>query len=139
MSDDLVAFIEARMRAEEAEALAATPGPWRYNPDKMWNLPGLHFAEEFIGAGPLDTPICVAATGPADHPQSMADARFIARHDPARVLRDIAAKRKAVTTHRWHGPDGCEEDRFCPLLTAMASVWSDHPGFQPEWLIEENG
>lgn len=62
-----------------------------------------------------------------------AAAGHIVRHDPARVLREVEAKRKAIETHRWHGPDGCAEDQFCPLLTSMAAVWADHPDYQAEW------
>lgn len=157
MSDDLVAFIEARLRAEEAEALAATPGPWRYNPGKQWFTiedkavrdaaarAGAQ-GEEFVGAGPLDATIGVAATGPADHPQSMADARLIARHDPARVLRDVAAKRRLLEEYREaqayytanrSAPAG-EVQGLWTAVQLLAQPYSDHPGFQPEWLIEEN-
>lgn len=84
-------------------ARAATPGPWRYNPEKAWHLPTdlplRRNGEEFVGAGPVDAMICIAATGPADHPQSVADARYIAAADPATVLAllaDLDAAREAL-------------------------------------------
>lgn len=162
MSDDLVAFIEARLRDEEAEALAATPGPWRYNPGKQWlqiENKALRDAaaragvqgEEFVGAGPLDATVGVAATGPADHPQSMADARFIARHDPSRVLRELAAKRAilaryvdALDVHS-ESESRATDDRYSwgwatwyvealgPVVRQLALPYSDHPDFRPEW------
>jgi hypothetical protein len=54
--------------------------------------------EEFVGAGELVT-VCVAATGPADDPQSMADARHIALWDPQAVLQLVAAIRKIIQLH----------------------------------------
>lgn len=101
---DLAERILAAIAAKETTARAAIPGPWRYNPAKEWHspeelakrpylrLPG----EEFVGAGPLDATIGVAATGPADDPQSMADAAFIADNGPDIVLRHCAGDRELV-------------------------------------------
>jgi hypothetical protein len=97
----------------DALAAAAMPGPWRYNPRKQWHvpedLPRRRNGEEFVGAGPLDATVCVAATGPADEPQSMADARYIAAMNPtvgraiAAWLRDTAG----IAERMWeqHGAD----------------------------------
>lgn len=62
----------------------------------------------------------------------------IARHDPVRVLRDVAAKRVLVdhaeqvlleTTHRFH-----PAYRFAVhLLHTLGAVYADHPDYQPEW------
>lgn len=102
MSNPLV-WVRAEMDAAEAEALAATAGPWWYNPGKQWLDPeaferyDLAKGEEFVGyGGPSPFVGAVAATGPASNPQSMADAAFIARHDPAAVLRRIAADRALI-------------------------------------------
>jgi hypothetical protein len=84
--------LEAAIKERLAVAQAATPGPWRYNPSKAWHspedLPTRRNGEEFVGAGPLDATVGVAATGPADEPQSMADATFIAANGPDRIIRD---------------------------------------------------
>jgi hypothetical protein len=112
---DLVEFLEQRIREDEQLARMATPGPWRYNPGKQWftDLDKLRAAragipmsggEEFVGAGPDDgdnaTTIGVAATGPADDPQSMTNADFIARWDPARVLAECEARRFIINMHQ---------------------------------------
>lgn len=101
---DLAEKILAAITAKEAKAHAAFPGPWRYNPAKEWHspeelakrpylrLPG----EEFVGAGAIDATIGVAATGPANNPQSMADAAFIADNGPDGALRRCAADREIV-------------------------------------------
>lgn len=143
--DDLVAFVEARLAEDEAAAEGVTAGPWRYNPDKMWNLPGQHFGEEFIAAGPLDRPICVAATGDADDPQSMTDAAFIARHDPARVLREVEAKRRLLKEYREaqayytanrSAPAG-EVQGLWTAVQLLAAPFADHADFRTDWDTEE--
>jgi hypothetical protein len=152
--DALVAFLRQQLDTDERLARAATPGPWRYNPNKQWHAPE-HLAartqgEEFVGAGPLDATIGVAATGPADHPQSMVDALHIAEHDPARVLRQAAAMRRIVdrcaeilNAHRFsfvrQAPDahcGCGQDELDwaeATLRDLVSVFSDRDGYRESW------
>lgn len=99
-------FLKARLDEEEQVARAATAGPWLYNPGKMW-LEGEAFesfdrskGEEYVAhGGPSPFTGCIAATGPAGHSQSMADAAFIARHDPARALAEVEAKRQRIKTY----------------------------------------
>lgn len=75
-------------------------------------------------------------------------------HDPARVLRDVEAKRRIVERHdrdpQWADSpsmrDGCkgcgyegpmESPRFdvdeCPELRDLASVYADHPDYKERW------
>jgi hypothetical protein len=104
------ARVRADLRLQTAKATllplvnAATEGGWWYDPEKMWNDPGLHFGEEFVAAGPVGRPVCVAGTGPADDPQSMADAAYIACLDPE-VGRAITGVLNEAfeTVHQEHG------------------------------------
>jgi hypothetical protein len=161
MNDDqtarIVAFIAERLNDDQRMADAATPGPWRYNPAKQWldepdkarrdllALVGVQ-GEEFVGAGPAGKPIGVAATGPADDPQSMADAAHIARHDPDRVLRGVEAKRAILD--RYAG--ACAEVRSFvtaerrtaariaqfeleAVVHLLALAWAAHPDYDPAW------
>jgi hypothetical protein len=152
---DLVTFLRARLDEREAAAKAAFPGPWRYNPDKQWHLPddypSRRNGEEFVAAGPLDAATCVAATGPADHPQSMADATFIVLNDPQFVLADVAAKRRIVDAHadpkHYCAPGPIDraghtwyeagEKRWadipCLHLRLLAAPYASHPDCRPEW------
>ena len=75
----------------------------------------------------------------------------LARHDPARVLREAAAKRKIVAEHsplHWHpdSPLRCRRctsvtidgkmaklEWPCPTVRALAAVWSDHEDYDPAW------
>ena len=86
------------------------------------------------------------------------DGEHIARHDPARVLREVAAKRRVLARHRspaegeWRPGDfdrycvGCQVDidtgvpytddiNDCPELCDMASVYADRPGCKEEWKL----
>lgn len=64
----------------------------------------------------------------------------IARHDPARVLRDIAAKRDviAAASKVLEAPVNGElpdAPRLAEqVLCALAGAYSDHDDFDPEWL-----
>lgn len=67
----------------------------------------------------------------------------IAHHNPARVLREVAAKRRVLGRHVPHrlGADyaWCEWCRPqvevwpCPDLLDLAAVWADHPDYRQEW------
>lgn len=63
-------------------------------------------------------------------------ARHIARHDPARVLAEVEAKRQIVEHHG--EPHECPEydvawDSPCPTLRHLAAVYADHPDYREEW------
>lgn len=80
--------------------------------------------------------------------------RHIARHDPARVLREVAAKRRVLERH---SPvdmlgalycDGCptDEDGYhgyklsdCPELQNLAFIWNEHEDWDPRWCPHVEG
>ena len=119
----IVEFLTARLAEDEQDAVAATVGPWRHSPDKHWRKPGTTWFEEAVFAGPAgDGATCVAGTGETDDPQSMADARHIARHDPARVLREVEAKRRILDFHS--GPHSCgSSDHFNEPIPPALPLW----------------
>lgn len=72
----------------------------------------------------------------------------IARHDPARVLREVAAKRRileladeascwdmTVDTDRRVGSRDTTEEPYIGdlILRQLAQAYNDHPDFNPEW------
>lgn len=69
--DPLVAFFTARLDEEETTAKAAAGGPW-------------------TGSGPY---VGAAGAGIIMQARHSEDAAHVARHDPARVLRDVEADR----------------------------------------------
>lgn len=152
--DDPVQFIRDRLAEEEKIARAATPGPWRYNRGKQW-LDGEAFERydlakgmEFVGhGGPHPFVGCVAATGPADHPQSMADAFFISHHDPTRVLAELDIQRRLAELHEPADTETSEEPVCmtcddlrgiepaypCRTLRLLALPYADHPDYRDTW------
>lgn len=148
--DELIAFLTARLDEDEQIAKVATTGPWRHNPDKHWRKPGTSWFEEAVFAGPDGKEAtCVAGTGETDDPQSLADAKHIARHDPARDLADVAAKRKLIEyitspqhlcpkpqddeNYWWEGGERVYRPIPCGCLRALAAPYADHPDYREEW------
>jgi Family of unknown function (DUF6221) len=142
-TDDLRAFIEARLAEDEEGARNALSAHWR--PD------GVNSCQVFSMADDFSTrTIAWCKNG---HDDDFANALHIARHDPARVLREVAAKRAILTavdkyldphpgqpcTNEDNPYVDCElhssaTGRVSPdVLPLLASVWSDHPDYRPSW------
>ncbi|HMH90612.1 MAG TPA: DUF6221 family protein [Streptosporangiaceae bacterium] len=147
----LAAFVTARLDEDEAMARAAPGEHWRA------------FAEESIaGASVYDEQWVLLYPERYDHdnklsvkpgatgPQYIERARdemaaHIARHDPARVLREVTAGRRILELHLpdEDSPDAdpdeprcqrCQESAWpCSTLRALAAIWSDHPDYDPAW------
>ena len=116
---DLMAWLRAQMDADERPALAAAARYVAPDGQAYWPLPSVRArfrdADDGIRAG----------------------LELIASHDPARVLRQVAAMRAIV--------DACEytldyEDYGWPLardvLRHLATMYADRDGYQPEWAPE---
>lgn len=113
MTADLPAFLLARIGEDEAGVRAATPGPWRWEGDAFdGDPPYCPHGSEWTDHGP---DLFGGVVGPSGYPESVIssggydasylnitrpNAEHIARHDPARVLADCAAKRAIVELHR---------------------------------------
>ena len=125
MSDDIVGFLRARLDEDEAAALDAEgscPSPWEGSAD-LWDGSGDPIA--------ADTDRNYVTVRGAEH---------IARHDPARVLRDVEAGRAIVDMHAdcGSGVGYCDDgghggDGSCGTLCYLAAVYSDHPDYRLEW------
>jgi Family of unknown function (DUF6221) len=133
----LVAFLADRLDEDEAAAKAAMSAT---GPD-WWFDPATSYLRSPIGSFVADTmnaPYRDEEIGP-----------FLARHDPARALREVEAKRAILAEHGpasgGRDPDRCRvctaihdgrAARFrapCPTLLSLAAVYSDHPDYQQEW------
>lgn len=152
---DIVAFIEARLAEDEAVArkaagLVGVGAEARYYTD--WSYDREQFRVTTDGTSWINAKDTGDACG-----------EHIARHDPARVLREIAAKRRVLARHhpadkpnyRFRDTDsvtyvcvGCgyagdnddpntDDINECPELREAASVWSDHPDYDPAWRLED--
>ena len=90
---DLSAFLEARISEDEASAKAAASvaGPhWRH--DTGWSEADHPYSQVRSPGGAI---VADALRGPDDEEIGP----FLARHDPARVLREVTAKRAILTRH----------------------------------------
>jgi len=103
---DLTAFLNARLDEDEVAAKAAADGPWK-------------------SSGPyVDAP----GAGIILQARHTEDAAHAARHDPARALREVEAKRRLIKEITLRStPDVAEI-----YLAVLASVDSDHPDFRTE-------
>jgi hypothetical protein len=134
--DDLIAFLNGRLNEDEAAAKAAAgvAGP-------AWK------AETYWPEDESTTRTCVRSDSGAfladlyDTPDYPDLAAHIARHDPARVLREVEAGRRILGRHGQCGiPWGgglCDEAgavyRPCPDLRDLLYRWADHPAYRQEW------
>lgn len=156
---DIVAFLRDRLDEDEAEAGLASPGPWHVEtaPHRTNVVVPAEGIDRVGTAGRrLDiTPVFTGQTASSSRAQWEADARHIARHDPARVLREVKAKRAVVEAHQYladHDPNegrdpGCIEDAaqivthiagretLLQVLRSLAAAYADHPDYDPAWTI----
>lgn len=133
--DALVAFVRARLDEDEATARAVgVPDIWRA--DSSW-------AAELLNPLPSQR---------HEHPGyvpmiTQADLDHIARHDPARVLREVEAKRELLA---WYlralefeqRPGSPFQVPFATrevlekVLRILANAWDSHPDFREEWRLD---
>ncbi|WP_371624063.1 DUF6221 family protein [Streptomyces sp. NBC_01116] len=150
--DDLVQFLRNRLDEDEQAARAATWDEWD---SAHWTArPPQGSYERYIVADHLDDGVVVVTPENAD-----ADGvgQHIARHDPARVLRDVEAKRMIVDAHgrghecislsgsgdksvvdgkpwaHWEPEHTADAERPCFVLRAHALSHADHPNYKDEW------
>ncbi len=140
----IVEFLRARIDEDEAIARAASeidPGPW--------SLPDGRYVSPWPGHDEIEAELFNANRGRVisyngfDVELSERTALHITRHDPARVLGEVKAKRAVIELYLLYEdaqyPDGaggyvsaCEKE---PKLKALAGVYSDHPDFDPAWEV----
>lgn len=143
--DDLVAFVRARLDEDEAVARAATPGLWVAGTSS-----GLLVDNGVYGQG--DGGVEFACDTREAVAYSTANVVHIARHDPARALREVEAKREIVDEHgnvndgscgtcvtaAWGYPThgGSAPQKWpCHTLRLLAAVYADHPDYREEWRL----
>jgi hypothetical protein len=139
---DIVAFITARLDedARLAEAAAVDAGS-AVKPDPDWRDGG----GSVVANG-------IIAYGLQNMEMDASVSAHIARHDPARVLAEVAAKRRILARHGAtergrckacltaragrHQEDWDADPHPCDTLKLLAAPDADHPDYQAEWAIE---
>ncbi len=148
MTMTIVEFLEARLAEDEAAAREAItpdrPGThWEWestaDDDDPESPRWLRTVEEFpTTSGVGDLPGFPLGYDRKAEPSPAMD--HIARHDPARIRREVAAKRALVASHDI-GRDPCEahdamyESVPCDVILHLASAYSNHPDYQQEWAL----
>lgn len=136
----LAEFIKARLDEDEATAQAAiaeTPACRRCEgrATGQWSISAEHNPViKDAGAAQCSQVVVYNDGSPLVN-------EHIARNDPARVLREVAATRRALSRHRpterrdgWHPTCWFDNHRWpCAAVLDMAAIWSDHPDYDPAW------
>jgi len=136
--DDLVQFLRARLDEDEQAAAAASDGPWT-----PWRKARLH------GLGQLEHAVMLPGDGIGSRATivtaSWLDAEHIARHNPARVLAEVDAKRRILDLHEAAEFEYADADVClscdsggplpypCPTVRLLALPYADHPDYHDEW------
>ncbi|MBM4553967.1 hypothetical protein GS466_24875 [Rhodococcus hoagii] len=129
---DLVEFLRARLDEDEQTATAATSAT--FGEDPTWTSKDDGTGEQTHGYVMADhTAIC----GHDGDDVLLPVADHIARHDPARVLREVEAKRRILDLAGEISRSGAEfaEQDYRTLTRSLAAVYSDHPDYQQEWAM----
>jgi hypothetical protein len=117
---DLLAFLKARLDEDEQAARAAAEETG--NP--VWEYSGSDVIAEQTG---YPGGITYVAVAPWDGDVPAPVGNHIARHDPARVLREVEAKRRILTRYEFvssHGP-AVDHTRAMDMTTGAQSALRD--------------
>lgn len=136
---DLIEFLRARLDEDERVARAAIGTAAFAKQTGEWSFEWVDHPH-----GKIPTVFAVADTGVKTQAASMETAwecqergAHIARHDPARVLREVEALRRIVDEHHPVDPCDAHDASFrsisCDTLRALAAIWADHEDYRAEW------
>lgn len=130
---NLVEFLRARLDEDEQAARAATAGPWYVDDiDQELRTADVYAADGRVTSAYTE-PCC-----------SVEDATHMARHDPARVLVEVEAKRRLLRSHYdyqgycprchdWQNKPVEREAYPCEVVRLLALPYADHPDYRQEW------
>ena len=154
MSDKFIDFLRARLDDDEWIARAATPGHDSWHSTRMGSVTSSAVYDDQwrLVSAPLYHTYQPSGGAVTNGPAYLRDdvlSEHIARHDPARALREVEAKRRILEEHtpaltnsscricttREEGVDRqSRRYRFpCPTIRLLALPYSDHPDYRDEW------
>lgn len=116
--DELVRWLGEQLDTDAAKAQSAKPGPWHVDGGSVY---ATHPTDEVV-----------------DYSES---AVHIAEHDPARVLREIDAKRELLSRYEamaahvlvMTGVESILSEYRRVILPRLALPYADRPGYREEW------
>jgi hypothetical protein len=149
--NDLATWLHPQLDEDERGAVQAGGEAWEVGPTFGARDSRIYVREQ----GNLIDSVgqCVFVGQVASIPWFRANAAHIARHDPARVLVEVAAKRWTVRAHEgrhdcvaawppdethgeteWtRGEREYDADEACPTLRHVGLPYADRPGYRDEW------
>jgi hypothetical protein len=153
MSTELVDFLRARLdedaEAAQIAALAAGGEHWYAHAHQI----GRRAPKEWVGAS--TDPARSRSDSKTIRASRQELTRYIARHDPARVLAEVEAKQRILDEHQPDRFGDCvtcaDEETFdddhdgnrewsrsakthpCPTLRLLALTYASHPDYRSEW------
>jgi len=131
---ELLAFLAARLDEYEAAAKATAPSGTRlaWKTDVQVDDDG-----RVVGHCVISWPDVAGVAGAwgLERGTGSAVAEHIALHDPARVLREVEAKRKILAMYLDAVAEADPEvvEWMLAVVRTEASVYGDHPDFDPSW------
>ena len=145
---DLVAFLTARLDEDVAAASAAwAPG----GPPPLSSEPEWLVQRDGDSAFTVYADVMLTLQKPVADMWTQGSADHVARHDPARVLREVDAKRgileRYLQQYGYDLPDGAHDgrdpderatdeavkDTLLSIVQGAAAVYRDHPDYDPAW------
>jgi hypothetical protein len=120
---DIVEFLRARLDEDEAIAEAG-----RLSLGDDGSAEVVEWEQPYGSNVWLPDGNTLVAGGEYGQPLAEPVGRHIARHDPARVLREVAAKRELLVWSEAMAPSMGQT-----LQELLAAPYSDHPGYRQEW------
>ncbi|MGW0131915.1 DUF6221 family protein [Streptomyces sp. NPDC003299] len=144
--DELVEFLRARLDEDERIARAAAePELWvelNRAPQQSWSVEFWADPDRaaVVAEGSSAYPVVVTTQGMAEE-DAEARALHIARHDPARVLREVEAGRRLIRAHsKWcegrcevKYPEGGFDAAHYWNIKVRAESYADHPDYREDW------
>jgi hypothetical protein len=136
---DLATWLLDRIAEDEAVARAAGSGPWQWEQGfgDMCNDPECPFGSltQVKEDGQLYELMDVHGY---DVHADWEGAEHIARHDPARVLAECAAKRRIVAECATQIEDEVTSGAITGIrvLRLLALPYADHDGYDPSWGVQ---
>jgi hypothetical protein len=118
MTLSIVDFLNARLQEDEETAQAATPGPWE------------------VDDADYDTAVIAGGRwgGEGNVFDRKADAHHVARHDPARALREVTAKRAILELFAISDEEGFGGSEGWTLMRdAVRQIAAVYPDCPDEW------
>jgi hypothetical protein len=131
MSSELVRWLGEQL--DEDERIAREASGW-LKPAAYWSLDewyGRERPHSLIAQGSPKLP--VAGGHFTADPLPTVQAEHIVRHDPARVLREIDAKRGILGRVESHAAVMGRDEVHGDLLRLLALPYADRPGYREEW------